>query len=129
MRVEKILCDLCGNEVKTGKETALFEFEFCKPCSSKIKKVISGMMKSREEGTKKSEPKPPEVRPIIVPKERASVDWDKACALKLAGWKTKDIAEELHVNEGTLNANIYKHLEAYKRGERVNHDTGRNSFL
>lgn len=118
MRVEKILCDLCGNEVKTGKETALFEYEFCKPCSSKIKKVISGMMKSREEGTKKSEPKPPEVRPIIVPKERVSVDWSKCCALKLAGWKNSDIAEELHVNEGTINANIYKRLEAYKKGER-----------
>lgn len=46
------------------------------------------------------------------------IDWDKACALKKAGWSNKQIAEELHANEGTINATIYKHLEKYNAGER-----------
>lgn len=46
------------------------------------------------------------------------IDWDKACALKKAGWSNKQIAEELHANEGTIGAMIYKHLEKYNAGER-----------
>ena len=46
------------------------------------------------------------------------IDWDKACALKKAGWSNKQIADELHANEGTINAMIYKHLEKYNAGER-----------
>lgn len=46
------------------------------------------------------------------------IDWDKACALKKADWSNKQIAEELHANEGTIGAMIYKHLEKYNAGER-----------
>lgn len=46
------------------------------------------------------------------------IDWDKACALKKAGWSNKQIAEELHANRGTIEAMIYKHLEKYNAGER-----------
>ena len=46
------------------------------------------------------------------------IDWDKACALKKAGWSNKQIADELHANEGTINASIYKNLAKYNAGER-----------
>ena len=46
------------------------------------------------------------------------IDWDKACALKKAGWSNKQIADELHANEGTINASIYKYLAKYNTGER-----------
>ncbi len=46
------------------------------------------------------------------------IDWDKACALKKAGWSNKQIADELHANEGTINASIYKYLARYNTGER-----------
>lgn len=46
------------------------------------------------------------------------IDWDKACALKKAGWSNKQIADELHANEGTINATIYKQLAKYNAGER-----------
>lgn len=46
------------------------------------------------------------------------IDWDKACALKKAGWSNKQIADELHANEGTINATIYKYLAKYNAGER-----------
>ena len=66
---------------------------------------IAGMkQKKLEEEAKEEKPK--------------KIDWDKACALKKAGWSNKQIAEELHANEGTIGAMIYKHLEKYNAGER-----------
>ena len=66
---------------------------------------IAGMkQKKLEEEAKAEKPK--------------KIDWDKACALKKAGWSNKDIASELHANEGTIGAMIYKHLEKYNAGER-----------
>ena len=50
--------------------------------------------------------------------KRVKIDWDKACALKLAGWSNKDIAAELHANEGTIANGIYKHLVEYEDGKR-----------
>ena len=51
-------------------------------------------------------------------KSPVKIDWDKACALKLAGWSNKDIAAELHANEGTIANGIYKHLVEYEDGKR-----------
>ena len=66
---------------------------------------IAGMKQKRQEqATKAKEPK--------------KIDWDKACALKKAGWSNKQIADELHANEGTINASIYKNLAKYNAGER-----------
>lgn len=51
-------------------------------------------------------------------KSPTKIDWDKACALKLAGWKNADIATELHANKGTIDNAIYKHLDEYRKGKR-----------
>ena len=51
-------------------------------------------------------------------KSATKIDWDKACALKLAGWKNSDIAAELHANKGTIDNAIYKHLIEYQDGKR-----------
>lgn len=51
-------------------------------------------------------------------KGTTKIDWDKACALKLAGWKNSDIAAELHANKGTIDNAIYKHLIEYQDGKR-----------
>ena len=48
---------------------------------------------------------------------RKKIDWNKACALKLAGWSNKDIAMELHATEGTINSGIYSKLKTYKPGQ------------
>lgn len=100
-------------------ETLSFEFPQEKPAADvkrpeKIEGVlkvpvtdeeIAGMMQKKlEEEAKAEKPK--------------KIDWDKACALKKAGWSNKQIAEELHANEGTIGAMIYKHLEKYNAGER-----------
>lgn len=41
------------------------------------------------------------------------IDWDKAVALKKSGWKNRDIAVELGINSGTLDAMIYKKLKEF----------------
>lgn len=46
---------------------------------------------------------------------RKPIDWDKACALKLAGRSNAWIADELGCKKSTIDVNIYKHLEEYKR--------------
>ena len=49
---------------------------------------------------------------------KTTIDWDKACALKQAGWKNKDIAEELEASEKTIAVYIKAHLEEYVLGKR-----------
>lgn len=52
------------------------------------------------------------------PKEQKTLDWGKACALKLAGWTNKDIADELHCSINTINQKIVKKLKEYQsKGE------------
>lgn len=48
------------------------------------------------------------------------IDWDKACALKQAGWKNKEIAEELGASYKTITVYIKPHLREYARGKRFN---------
>lgn len=50
-------------------------------------------------------------------KRQKNIDWDKACALKTAGWSNHEIAMELRANEGTINACIYGKLKNYKSGK------------
>lgn len=50
--------------------------------------------------------------------KRIKIDWDKACALKLAGWSNSEIAVELHASKGTIDNAIYKHLNEYEQGKR-----------
>ena len=52
--------------------------------------------------------------------KRIKIDWDKACALKLAGWSNGEIAIELHASKGTIDNAIYKHLNEYEQEKRVN---------
>ena len=55
-----------------------------------------------------SEPKP----------KRTKIDWDKACALKKAGWSNDNIAQEINAPIGTINAMIYQRLKEYNEGKR-----------
>ena len=111
-------------KVETMKKTEhvlTLTVEFDEPVTTEeaIRRVLykldgnccDGVMEAAEE-TIKEEPKQ-EKR-----KSPVKIDWDKACALKLAGWKNADIATELHANEGTIANGIYKHLVEYEAGKR-----------
>lgn len=47
-------------------------------------------------------------------KNARGIDWDKACALKLAGRTNAWIADELGIKLSTVNVEIYKKLKEYK---------------
>lgn len=51
---------------------------------------------------------------------RTKIDWDKACALKKAGWSNDEIATEVHAPVGTINSVIYQRMKEYNEGKRVN---------
>ena len=50
--------------------------------------------------------------------KRTKIDWDKACALKKAGWSNDNIAQEINAPIGTINAMIYQRLKEYNEGKR-----------
>ena len=50
--------------------------------------------------------------------KRTKIDWDKACALKKAGWSNNEIAAEIHAPVGTINSMIYQRLKEYNAGKR-----------
>ena len=50
--------------------------------------------------------------------KRRKIDWDKACALKKAGWSNNEIATEVHTSVGTINSMIYQRLKEYNAGKR-----------
>lgn len=50
--------------------------------------------------------------------KRTKIDWDKACALKKAGWSNDEIAAEIHAPVGTINSMIYQRLKEYNAGKR-----------
>ena len=104
--------------------TAKRIFEETKETAKKVKKLDSaepakGVLKvpvTEEEIAGMKQKKLEEEAKAEKPKK---IDWDKACALKKAGWSNKDIASELHANKDTIDAMIYKHLEKYNTGERA----------
>ena len=101
-------------------ETVLEDIDGTWPPAADVKKPekTEGVLKvpvTEEEITSMKQKKIEEEAKAEKPKK---IDWDKACALKKAGWSNKQIAEELHANEGTIGAMIYKHLEKYNSGER-----------
>lgn len=76
--------------------------DFCTKCQKDLSKVIKNWINEKLE---------PEVEELIPRKN--GIDWDKACALRLAGWSSKAIAEELECAEGTISSSIVPKLDAY----------------
>ena len=48
------------------------------------------------------------------------IDWDKACALKKAGWKNEDIADEIKASPNTVRCMLPDKYRAYLLGHREN---------
>ena len=126
------ICDKCGSRIEENKGRFIFEMDFCPDCTEKLKQVVQAWIDEPEE--EKSEVSEEDFKKIadqvrkdveneIAQKDveasfaRKKIDWNKACALKLAGWSNKDIAMELHATEGTINSGIYSKLKTYKPGQ------------
>lgn len=101
-----IKCDKCGKE----EEEALyiFDYHFCNKCKDDLNVItIHWVMemcqfKSKRKGTQGA----------------ISIDWDKACALRLAGWSVEDIADEIGARKDSIRATLSNKLEMYKHGKR-----------
>ena len=72
--------------------------------------VRAEFQKAKKPKEEKSKPGP----------KRSKIDWDKACALKKAGWSNNEIATEVHAPVGTINSMIYQRMKEYNEGKRVN---------
>lgn len=70
--------------------------------------VRAEFQKAKKPKEEKSKPGP----------KRGKIDWDKACALKKAGWSNNEIATEVHTSVGTINSMIYQRLKEYNAGKR-----------
>lgn len=139
------ICDKCGKRIEENKGRFFFDMDFCLGCTEELQRVVQSwidepksarecldkmgesfeaILDSVDEGKSFNRIEiPKEVKEQIVEaqpiKINKKIDWNKACALKLAGWSNHDIARELRVNEGTINACIYKRLEVYKAGGKA----------
>lgn len=58
--------------------------------------VRAEFQKAKKPKEEKSKPGP----------KRSKIDWDKACALKKAGWSNNEIATEVHAPVGTINSMV-----------------------
>ena len=91
--------------------------EFDEPVSEEeaIERVMQRLSDKHKNIAADEEPEPKKKKC----KSTYKIDWDKACALKVAGWSNQEIADELHVNRGSLDSALYTHLKEYKQGRRI----------
>lgn len=97
---------------KKTEHTLTFTVEFDEPVTEEA--AVEHILRKLKEEPVSINPEPQKEKR----KSPSKIDWDKACALKLAGWRNSDIAAELHANEGTINNSINKYLNEYRQGKR-----------
>lgn len=130
MQKIKYYCDKCGKEIKDASGITISgkRFDFCEKHSEALKKVVDQWAEAQKEETKEQTTKEPEDKENAEaeksrkPKTKKSskvgapttIDWDKACALKQAGWTNEQIAVEVHASVSTINTVIYKKYAEYK---------------
>lgn len=141
MKVVK--CDACGKEIENDRIFKLhFEVEningfnsakenddeldslnvgklsardYCLTCASILAGMDFGLFMGDEfESIGKEMEQSEEEKP----KEKKTLDWDKCCALKLAGWTNKDIADEMNCSINTINQKIKAKMKEYQE-ERI----------
>jgi len=110
-------CDKCKRrlEDKTKMMKPFGMVDLCSECFEKAVDNFNSWLSADEKPKKRTrkEIKAPE------PQIEKPIDWDKACALKVAGWSNKKIADEMGLNEITMNSGtFYTKLKRYKEGAR-----------
>lgn len=113
------ICDKCGNSFENEGEIRALDNnkDICFECWQKLRELTDAFFEPK--AAPEPDPEPVKEEPKEAKsKPRTKIDWDKACALKLAGWSNKQIADELNINKPTVDTMIYKMLERYNDGER-----------
>lgn len=135
MRKYIIICDKCKKQVADDGVTSFKIGEGIDICNG-CKEVFDIWLKVRLEEWCEGKPlssagtdEKPKKRNIKgVGKKPVDVDWDKACALRKAGWPYAKIADELYVSPATVYRKLYLdgYYSQYLEGVRMggNNDEG-----
>lgn len=130
MLITKIICDKCKKEIT--ESTAFQGKDLCQCCTDKAVRMILAWIEKeddtvpdqekpkkeikkieKKEPVKEKKEEPKKIKPVV--QIETKIDWDKACALKIAGWKNEAIADELKVGLSTINSGtFYKKITQYK---------------
>lgn len=102
----QIKCDKCREKKEEAFE--IFGYHFCEECRDDLNVITIHWVMNMCEFMK---PKPKKTKPTYI-------DWDKACALKIAGWSNANIAEEIGITQKALADQISKRVRMYQHGMR-----------
>lgn len=129
--VEIVYCDKCKKEmpvVEAALETTLHLYDLCFECNEAALNLLDDWINKDDiedeadyeedddecEGfelfSNDEEEEEPEAEEPKRKYVKQDIDWGKACALKNAGWRHKDIAAEVGTTEANINGRIYKEL-------------------
>lgn len=127
-------CDRCRDEVEEDDIINVLDFDFCGDCAYEVAQHLLMWLGDPEEQEEAEELiEEPDEEEAEEPAEelskrkngrgygKVSVDWNKACALRQAGWTYKDIGEELGIGMSTVQKYMqhYNMMEQYNAGKRV----------
>lgn len=123
MIVELYECDKCKKRSENQSEL-IKAFGMVDLCAECFEKAVDNFNRWLAEDEAKKPAEKENKKRGRVPKNQIPVDWDKACALKEAGWSPKAIAEELGVSEASIKSGkFYDKYKGYLQGKRENRRT------
>jgi len=137
MKITVYECDKCHKRFNDVEAMALDMFglaDICEKCFKKASSLFINWLDGTEAEPvetkaeekpeelaeeKAEEPKTDQFERLVIKPKKKKIDWNKACALKEAGWSHRLIADELGIDSGTLNSGtFYKRYAEYKEGKR-----------
>ena len=122
-------CDRCMDEVEPEDIQEALGYDFCGDCAAAIAAHLLEWLNDPEEQEEaEEEAEEPAEEAAEVPRRKngrghgkVAVDWNKACALRQAGWTYKDIGDELGIGQSTVQKYMqhYHMMDQYNAGKRV----------
>lgn len=127
------VCDRCKDEVEEDDIINVLDFDFCEDCGEVIAEHLLAWLGDPEEQEEEEEAEEEyddeaeeEVEEEVPRKNgrgygRIVTDWNKACALRQAGWTYKEIGEELGIGQSTVQKYMqnYNMMDEYNKGRRI----------
>lgn len=129
--VELVYCDKCKKEMlveEASLEITMHKYDLCFECNEAALNLIDDWINKDDiedeadyeedddecEGFELFSNDEEEEEPAAEEPKRKyvkqDIDWEKACQLKNAGWRNKDIAAKVGTTEANINGRIYKEL-------------------
>lgn len=101
------------DEAREWVKKAISTYGFCERASDALNEKIA------EAQTEKAAKDDEGQAAVVKENEPAKkIDWNKACALKTAGWSNDDIAREVGAKKSTIATCIVEKMSLYKTGHR-----------